>query len=103
MVCKVCGGSDFLMREGIVAYCLDCGIEYDWDDALALEQDCEISDRDEYIENFMKNYDLYYDKYYIPMQDSIDKDAADDFEDESTDWKMLDSPSPFDAEWAGDL
>ena len=39
MGCKVCGGSDFLIHERIAAYCIDCGIEYARDDALALEQD----------------------------------------------------------------
>ncbi len=96
MVCKVCGGSDFLIHERIAAYCLDCGIEYAWDDALALEQDCEGSDSDEYIDNFMKNYDMHYDKYFRPMMNSIDKNGPGVFDDESTDWETLDGPSPFD-------
>lgn len=96
LICKVCGGSDFLIDKGWRACCLDCGIEYTWDDALTLVQDCEGSDRDEYIENFMKNYDMYYDRYFRPMMESIDKDNSDRFEEESTDWETLDGPSPFD-------
>ncbi len=75
---------------------MDCGIEYTWDDALALVQDCEGSDIDEYIENFMKNYDMYYDRYFRPMMDSIDEDDTSGFDDESTDWETLDGASPFD-------
>ncbi len=63
---------------------------------MTLEQDDENSERDEYIENFMKNYDMYYDKYFRPMMDSIDEDDTSGFDDESTDWETLDGPSPFD-------
>lgn len=43
----------------------------------------------------MKNYDMYYDKFFRPMMDSIEKDNSGVLDDEPTDWEALDGPSPF--------